>query len=331
MNKVKRLALIVSVFGFYSSINANITGRVKLDTTKWAPVAYLSIIPDFSQMNTISFSKIIERSSISEDGVFQFQTKLLPVENHLYRIHISKNGDPPASLIIGGKNHNHFFLFAKRNIEIRVYSDSDCSLFQNLIMEGYSYNNSLQEINKLKSQLESYDDFGTQINYDFLRNSVFNEMRYFADTCTLPLVSLYAICQSNYQTDYLIQPDFYLDYLDKWSSEESPYFNSFRKQLNYESGTNWKTSAFIILTFLIVLVFFVLYLIRSKNKYKPLSKLTLQERRIYTLLKESKSNKEIADKLNISLSTVKSHVNSVYSKLGVKSRKEILDHNINNR
>ena len=72
-NIVRRLVLIVCVLSFYLSIKADIVGKIQLDTTKWAPVAYLSIIPDFSQMNTISFSNIIEQSSISEDGVFRFQ------------------------------------------------------------------------------------------------------------------------------------------------------------------------------------------------------------------------------------------------------------------
>jgi DNA-binding NarL/FixJ family response regulator len=43
-----------------------------------------------------------------------------------------------------------------------------------------------------------------------------------------------------------------------------------------------------------------------------------------------KSNKEISDELNIGLSTVKSHVNRIYSKLEIKSRKDILNLNIEN-
>ena len=35
------------------------------------------------------------------------------------------------------------------------------------------------------------------------------------------------------------------------------------------------------------------------------------------------TNKEIAEQLFISLSTVKSHINTIYSKLSISSRKEI--------
>jgi DNA-binding NarL/FixJ family response regulator len=43
------------------------------------------------------------------------------------------------------------------------------------------------------------------------------------------------------------------------------------------------------------------------------------------LLKKGRSNKEIAQELHIEVSTVKSHLNKIYSRLGVKSRKEIVN------
>ena len=53
----------------------------------------------------------------------------------------------------------------------------------------------------------------------------------------------------------------------------------------------------------------------------------MQERKVYALLREGYSNKEIAGDLAVSVSTVKTHVNNIFSKLGVTSRKEILDQN----
>jgi len=53
----------------------------------------------------------------------------------------------------------------------------------------------------------------------------------------------------------------------------------------------------------------------------------VQERKVYALLREGYSNKEIAGDLAVSVSTVKTHVNNIFSKLGVTSRKEILDQN----
>jgi DNA-binding NarL/FixJ family response regulator len=51
----------------------------------------------------------------------------------------------------------------------------------------------------------------------------------------------------------------------------------------------------------------------------------VQERKVFGLLKEGRSNKEISELCGISLSTVKSHVNSIYAKLGVSSRTGVMD------
>lgn len=65
---------------------------------------------------------------------------------------------------------------------------------------------------------------------------------------------------------------------------------------------------------------------RRKNKHKnPLSDLTIQERKVFVLLNEGKTNKEIAEECSVSLSTVKSHVSNIFSKLGISSRKEIMN------
>ncbi|MBW6496876.1 MAG: helix-turn-helix transcriptional regulator [Bacteroidales bacterium] len=53
--------------------------------------------------------------------------------------------------------------------------------------------------------------------------------------------------------------------------------------------------------------------------------LTVQERKVFSMIMEGKTNKEISESLMVSLSTVKSHVNSIYSKLEINSRKDALN------
>ncbi len=53
--------------------------------------------------------------------------------------------------------------------------------------------------------------------------------------------------------------------------------------------------------------------------------LTPQEKNIYQLIKQGYSNKEIASELNVSVSTIKTHINNIYKKEGISSRKEITD------
>jgi DNA-binding CsgD family transcriptional regulator len=59
----------------------------------------------------------------------------------------------------------------------------------------------------------------------------------------------------------------------------------------------------------------------SKNKIEFLS---LREREIFDLIVSIKTNKEIANQLNVSVNTVKFHIKNIYEKLEIKSRKEVL-------
>ena len=52
----------------------------------------------------------------------------------------------------------------------------------------------------------------------------------------------------------------------------------------------------------------------------PGDELTPREREVLALLVEGLNNTEIADRLVVSVSTVKFHVSSIYSKLGVDGR-----------
>jgi DNA-binding CsgD family transcriptional regulator len=59
-----------------------------------------------------------------------------------------------------------------------------------------------------------------------------------------------------------------------------------------------------------------------KMKIKERFSLTVREGEISELLLKGKSNKEIADLTCVSTETVKSHLQNIYRKLGVKSRLE---------
>jgi len=56
----------------------------------------------------------------------------------------------------------------------------------------------------------------------------------------------------------------------------------------------------------------------------PLTDLTAREREILTRLSDAMSNKEIAQAMNLSPETVKSHLQRIYGKLGVGSRAEAI-------
>lgn len=57
------------------------------------------------------------------------------------------------------------------------------------------------------------------------------------------------------------------------------------------------------------------------NKYH----LTFREREIVRLIENGKNNKEIAEIINVSENTVKTHISNIYKKLGIKCRGELFD------
>jgi DNA-binding NarL/FixJ family response regulator len=60
-------------------------------------------------------------------------------------------------------------------------------------------------------------------------------------------------------------------------------------------------------------------------------KMTRREREIIVLIAEALSNKEIAQRLNLSTHTVKSHIHNILEKLALHSRLEIATHSYKNK
>jgi DNA-binding CsgD family transcriptional regulator len=309
-----------------------IFGKLPIDTAIWTPTAYLSFIPDLENLYTISNEIIIDRVDITDSGSFVFDTKYLPVEDVLLRIHISKKGDLPASLIIGGKDENHFFLVANRNSGITIKSSTDSEFIKDIIIQGYSPNQTLLQINKIASFIDTVSINDPIIKKEFIKSAVFEKLRFIADTCTNPLVSLYALYKSKFDGNYLVNQKFYKNFLTKWEDQKSEYFNRFREKLPSSRKKDLGFIIFIvILSLSIGFLASLIYLKFFRKNQNLIQNLSVQERKIFALLIEGKSNKEISEFLSIGLNTVKTHVNSIYSKLDVKSRKDIMNLDLDNR
>ena len=87
------------------------------------------------------------------------------------------------------------------------------------------------------------------------------------------------------------------------------------------SWSTWLNIGFIALV--LILTMSLVYLKRKPRKTE-IPTLSKQETLVRNLILQGKSNKEIANELYVSLSTVKSHITSIYSKLNVSGRREQL-------
>ena len=69
----------------------------------------------------------------------------------------------------------------------------------------------------------------------------------------------------------------------------------------------------------------------GKGKLPNAVRMTKREREIIVLIAEAMSNKEIAERLNLSTHTVKSHIHNILEKLALHSRLEIATHSYQNK
>jgi len=165
----------------------------------------------------------------------------------------------------------------------------------------------------------------TSLKRELMEKALDEKLRQFADTCSFPLVALYALYKTDFELNITENPGFYSRFLDKWKDEKSPYFEELRKSIPTENKKQNYSILFGLAGLFFFSIFTFLILKRKPQKSEPTEILTIQERKIFLMIQSGKSNKEISNELNIEISTVKSHVNNLYSKLKINSRKEILN------
>lgn len=317
------LISINSIQAQNSNRECHIKGSIMLDSI-WEPTIYLSHISTFNKMHTMSKNMIVSKSTIDTLGQFSFTIDYLPKEDQLYRLHISKKDAPEASLIIGGKEENHFFIIANNTSKITI-TNRDSTL-NTISIKGSKQNQYLKEINGIVNFIDSTSFNDTPIKSEFITEALNEKLKRIADTSNCPLIALYALNKSKFDINTPNNKQFHKLFLKKWENENSTYFKDFRQQFPLKTNSNIITYILLgILFFSFGVAFNHLYNSRFKKKGNKLKLLSIQERKIFTLLKEGKSNKDISEACNIGISTVKSHVSSIYNKLDIKSRKEVLD------
>ena len=99
--------------------------------------------------------------------------------------------------------------------------------------------------------------------------------------------------------------------------------------LNSSEPSNYSTETGVVYTVLALSLLLNAVLLFNYFKRQPKheknlrSQLSKQEQAVLELLLENKSNKDIAEALFVSVSTIKSHTNSIYKKLEVSSRNDV--------
>jgi len=293
------LGLLLLVPGVGYGQLARLSGRVSLDTG-WARKFYVCRMPGFDYMFTTYSGLIIAQGDIDTAGNFSVNFPATKDES-LYRLHFIRNGDPASTLIIGSRDVNHVFFIAKQADQIRFEKTAGLPISQS----GISGSKANGELNTLL-RLAGNDTTG---------NNTFIAI---ANTSTSQLVGLLAISHTDKLSDG--QKEKVSDILTHYN-QHNVYGAHILQE--YRTTNYWKLylTGGVLLVAVLSLYGYLFY--KRRAILKIWRELSQREMDIVGLILSGKSNKEVALALNIELSTVKTHVNNIYAKLGVNNRKDL--------
>ncbi|PQJ16696.1 response regulator transcription factor [Aureicoccus marinus] len=299
---------------------------------EWAgQLISLSLIKDPLRSDRVYADQILLQSEVDSLGQFAFKGAFLPEENRLYRIHAAPcfEGQHDSRMRCHGLEERFF-----------VANNQDQLVFRSIDEGGFLCQGSPeQSIAGVQAQdLRLTLPLGDQAAMNQTTRSLqfqqwMEDLEHYYRDGEDPLLTLFALCDvldsRNEYRSLLSREDY--PFLSELESElasrysESAYSNLLSNSLPKPE----KTPLLFPYLFLLVALglgywFFKKRLAASKQIKNTFESLSTKEEALLGDIALGKSNKELADLHHISLSTVKTHLNNIYKKTGVQSRKELI-------
>lgn len=325
---MRSLYYISICFFFCSSLifgQTPVSGYVTLeDQDVWKNKVYLSKIEQ-NENNSAYSSITIASATIDKDGFFAFDQKLFDQEDQMYKVQLQ-----PISLKEKKKLSDKI-----KTYRLFIASKKDTIFFNKSIIPfgSYTTNNKAdlewQRLKKFKTRFEN-------LTTDFDPEQYLIETKgYVKDSLQILLVKLIGIKtlddENLLDKDIKENPDYYFDLIQELKSSEldpATYLyleNKLTYLIQEQTNKKYHTSLWINGIAILIILALVSFIIISRKKRSsnqvPLSK---QEKIVKDLIVSGKSNKEIANELFVSISTVKTHITNIYGKLNISNRQELL-------
>ncbi len=329
------------MFGQYS-----FSGRVSEEHQGNA--IYLSLIEDYRKTSRTYLEQIISKTFVDSLGFFQFNGDNLIKDNRLYRIHLDGCADgDKASHFLGTCNNSKSVLFIANNKDTLEFPTS----FEDQALCTITSTNpkaSLPlDIEGLKEEMVfDFADYRSEANRKLNSEKWFTSLQKFGEDSNEPLAELliydFLSDKRNETYSYYLQDiaanNYYDTLLDRLKSSypNTDFTKEFEAELvtdrqlaNFQNEGYWDWKTIILVLLGLSLALNLYFLISRKLNARTttghlLQKLTPQEQKIVRQILLDKSNKEIANELFVSHSTIKTHINNLYKKLDVSSRQEIV-------
>ncbi len=342
---VLRLFILLFCCLFYWKGQAAYTVKGTLNMKgDWQYKVYLATIDKLDDYYSANAEFVINVAPINEDGTFEIKGDNLPDYTQFYRLYLVKaeNSEFDACLFVGGEDHNFIHLLLDNESQIEIHADMKTyAPFGDYTLEGDLENQLMLKLGRLVYPSYLFYEIKFPSELRFSRDKLNQDLFEFADTCQSTLVSLAALNNTDFASYFpTYQPRYELFGEElKTHLPKHPYTKDYFKKMRYHGEDHLSSQSspiFKILSALLLLACLVLlyqnYKLQQKIKdiQEPIHKqeipfMTPQELRILDLIKNGKTNKEIAGELFIEVSTVKSHINKLYAKLKVKNRREAIE------
>jgi len=310
--------------------------------------AYLTIVDEYQKSDLLLTEKIIQECKIDSLQQFIFKGDFLASKNMLYKIHVDTCNDEisDSKHLLNHCETSHSILFIANNSDTVFFPLNDLSQLFCEIKQSSKYNTSVLEINTLQENLLMDLQYSkSDVQRSIIYKNCFQKLQEFGKTFNDPLVELYTYHlyanEKSFSRDFYLadlkKSEYYADLLERLTLKypKSNYTKQFKRDLKKDQYSQLNTSNFktgIVLyilggLLLVSMLINIILLKKTKSKkelkidYKKI--LTPQEQKVFELMYQKTSNKNIADILFISVSTVKTHINNIYSKLSISSRKEV--------
>lgn len=316
---------------------------------EWDRSVYLSIVEDYRKMSGVYSEQIIAKTTADSTGYFEFKGNNLDAENRIYRIHVDRCSDIQQEInhFNGYCSDSEALLFIAKNTDsLKLPFSFEDQVFCH-IESNNPKANAFIKIDSVKNDMRfAYGEFRSEANRKLNNKKWFKTLQNFGESLNEPLAELYIYTylsdRSSDLHSYYVEDLKHNDYYDNLKLRlENTYPNATYTQqyineleadrylLTAAAGksayNNW---SFLLYAFLGLSVFINIYFFyqswkRNTSKIEELkSKLSKQEQVVLEHLLLDKTNKDIAEALFLSVSTVKTHTNNIYKKLNVQSRND---------
>ncbi len=306
---------------------------------------YLSVVEDFRKISSIYEEQILQQIQPDSTGYFQFTGNNLPLENRIYRIHVDTCPENEESF-------NHFMGHCPNSRDIAFLANNNDTIAfpmgfdEEIFCRVVSQNDKARTLLKVDSLLHdmqfAFATYRSEANRKFNTEKWFGTLQDYGQQLNEPLAELYifnflsdkqSFLHNAYLEDLKENP-YYDELLERLQQNypQAPYTPQYEAELaadrfliNRKKSLPWWV--YFIGAFGALSILGNFYLIGQWRKYQKKSpkgpSLSKQEENVLDLILKDYTNKEIADALFISVSTVKTHINHIYKKYNVTSREEL--------